>query len=91
MSSLDDVYEQMRVFARCLAEFNAEIRASADELSREHEALSALWTDEAAGRYHQAYEPLADAMQTYLRGDAPRFEQFLETKVAQLERYLYGG
>jgi hypothetical protein len=27
----------------------------------------------------------------YVRGEAPRFENFLEAKVRQLERYLHGG
>ncbi len=90
MSSLDEVHEQMRVFQRTLAEFNEEIRISASALAKSHETVCALWQDEAALRYRQAYEPLAQSLNEYLRAGAPRFEGFLESKVRQLERYLQG-
>lgn len=88
MSSLDEVYEQMRLFQRALIEFNTELRASATTLAKSHENVCGLWMDEAALRYRQAYEPLAHSLDEYLRGGAPRFEKFLESKVVQLERYL---
>ena len=88
MSSLDEVYEQMRLFQRTLTEFNTEIRASAVELSKAHENLCGIWRDEAALRYRAAYEPLAHSLDLYLRANAPRFEKFMESKAGQLERYL---
>jgi len=90
VSSLDEVYEQMRVFHRTLAEFNEEIRTSASALAKSHETVCALWQDEAALRYRQAYDPLERSLNEYLRASAPRFESFLESKVHQLERYLQG-
>jgi hypothetical protein len=90
MSSLDEVFEQMRLFARALREFDEELRASTTSLERNHEQTMSLWKDAVALRYLQTYEPLTQSMNEYLRASAPRFEQFLETKVQQLERYLNG-
>jgi hypothetical protein len=88
VSSLDEVYEQMRVFQRTLMEFNDEIRASTAALSKAHENVCGVWQDEAGLRYRAAYEPLAHSLDNYLRANAPRFEKFMESKVGQLERYL---
>jgi hypothetical protein len=88
VSSLDEVYEQMRLFQRTLTEFNAEIRASIAALSKAHENVCSIWQDEAALRYRAAYEPLAQSLDVYLRANAPRFEKFMESKIGQLERYL---
>jgi len=91
MNSLDDVYDQMRLFQRALLEFNEEIRTSAQALAKSHDDLCGLWRDQAALHYRQLYEPLADSLHQYLQGDAPRFERFMENKVRQLERYLNGA
>jgi len=91
MSSLDDVFEQMRLFRKALLEFNEEVRGSAAGLAKAHDEVGGLGRDEAASRYRQAYEPLAQSLDTYLRDGAPRFERFLENKIGQLERYLNGG
>ena len=90
MGSLDEVFEQMRLFDQALREFNSELRASSTALSRAHEQTTSLWNDAAAVRYLQAYEPLHQSLDDYLNGAAPRFEQFLQAKVAQLEQYLNG-
>ena len=91
MSSLDEVFEQMRLFDQALREFNAELRASSLALTRAHEQTASVWKDAAALRYLQVYEPLAQALDEYLRAAAPRFEQFLQAKVLQLEQYLNGA
>jgi len=91
MSSLDDTFEQMRFFGKALAEFNEELRGSRDALAQAHDQTRALWTDEAARTYLRVYEPLAQSLDEYLRGPAPRFEQFLDDKIRQLEQYLNGG
>ena len=91
MSSLDDVFEQMRQFQRALIEFNQEMQASTTSLAKSHQDVCGIWQDEAAKRYRQTYDPLAHSLDEYLRTDAPRFENFLEKKVRQLERYLHGS
>lgn len=91
MSSLDEVFEQMRLFDHALREFNAELRASSTALTRAHEQTTSLWKDAAALRYLQVYDPLAQSLDEYLRAAAPRFEQFLQAKVSQLEQYLNGA
>ena len=91
MSSLDDVFEQMRFFSKALVEFNEELRGSAAALTQAHDQTRALWMDEAARNYLRVYEPLAESLAEYLRGPAPRFEQFLDDKVRQLDQYLNGG
>lgn len=90
MSSLDEVYEQMRAFERTLTEFNAEVRASSAALSEAHDGVCRIWQDEAALRYRQAYEPLARSLDRYLNAHAPRFEKFIESKLRRLEQYLQG-
>jgi hypothetical protein len=91
MTSLDDVFEHMRFFSTALRDFNEELRASASALAQAHDQTRALWMDEAARNYLRVYEPLADSLNDYLRGPAPRFEQFLDNKLRQLEQYLNGG
>jgi len=91
MSSLDEVFEQMRLFQRTLGEFNEEVRTSASALAKSHEEVCGLWRDETSLRYRQAYEPLAQSLDEYLRSGAPRFENFLDAKVRQLSRYLHGA
>jgi hypothetical protein len=91
MSSLDEVFEQMRLFERTLFEFNEEVRASAAALSKSHDELCGLWRDEASLRYRAVYEPMAASLDQYLRADAPRFEEFLKSKIVHLERYLHGA
>jgi predicted metal-dependent hydrolase len=90
MASLDEVYEQMRSFQKALVDFNAEMRGSATALANSHQELCGLWRDEASQHYRQTYEPLAESLDDYLKTGAPRFENFLEKKVRQLERYLHG-
>ncbi len=90
MSSLDEVFEQMRLFDQALREFNSELRASSTALALAHEQTTSLWKDAAAVRYLQAYEPLHRSLEEYLKGGAPRFEQFLQARVSQLEQYLNG-
>ena len=91
MNSLDEVSVPMRLFQQALVEFNQEVGSSATALARSHEDLSGLWHDEAALRYRQAYEPLAQSLDDYLRAGAPRFEHFLASKIQQLEHYLHGA
>jgi uncharacterized protein YukE len=91
MTTLDDVYEQMRLFEKALRDFNETVRVSAAELSKLDADTRALWRDEASRRYGQAYDPLAQMLDEYLKSDAPRFEQFLDRKVQQLARYLHGA
>ena len=91
MTSLDDVFEQMKVFDKTLREFNEELRSSASVLAQAHDRTRSVWTDQAALAYLRAYEPLAQSLDEYLRGQAPRFEDFLESKLRELDQYLHGG
>jgi uncharacterized protein YukE len=90
MSSLDEVFDQMRAFQQSLKEFNDTLRFSASSLAKTHEEVSGLWRDTAAAKYQLSYQPLAESLENYIRSDAPRFERFLENKVRQLEHYLTG-
>ena len=91
MTSLDDVFEQMRLFDQAFRDFNEEIRTTAGSLAQMHDEIRGLWQDEAGTQYRQAYEPLAELLDSYLKVDAPRLEGFLEKKIHQLERYLHGS
>lgn len=89
MDSLDETYERLRYFHGALLEFNEALRASLAELRDYHATIDALWTDEAARAYHKVYEPLADVIDRYVVHEAPRFEDFIDTKVRQLDDYLH--
>jgi len=91
MSSLDEVFEQLKLFSRALADFNEQLRGSTTALTASHDQVRALWNDEASRQYMLVYGPLSESLDEYLRGPAPRFEQFLGSKLHQLEQYLHGG
>ena len=91
MSSLDEVFDQMRSFQQSLKEFNDTLQHSASSLAKMHDEVSSLWRDAAALKYQSSYQPLAESLESYIRSDAPRFERFLENKIRQLEHYLTGA
>lgn len=89
-SNLDDTYEYLCAFGRALGEFNDELRASAADLRKSDEQISALWRDKGSEPYRRRYEPLAESLDQYLRADAPRFEDFVQIKIRQLGTFLHG-
>ena len=71
--------------------FNEELRVSANDLSEKHGQLDGIWSDSAAIAYAKLYEPLEASLKQYLGHDAPRMEDFINTKIKQLYAYLHGA
>jgi hypothetical protein len=91
MTSMDDVYERMQIFARELAEFQDALTDSLADLRRCHEAIDSLWQDEARRHYDALYGPLRDMLERYLRHQVPAYQTFLREKLRALEGYLFGS
>jgi hypothetical protein len=88
---MDDVYERMQVFARELAEFQDALTDSLADLRRCHEAVDALWQDEARRQYDELYGPLREMLERYLHHQAPTYQAFLKEKLRAIEGYLFGA
>jgi hypothetical protein len=91
MASLDETYDALSHFSRAFTEFNEALRGSEAELAEKHSILAGLWTDNAARSYAQIYEPLDASLKQYVTQDAPRMENFIQSKVRMLDAYLHGG
>lgn len=88
--SMDEQYEQMRIFASTLSAFNEHLRASVADLQAQHDDISPLWQDSMRRDYDSQWLPLAQHMRSYLTQQGPAYEQFLRDKLHALEAYLYG-
>lgn len=91
MPSLDDTYDAITHFSRALGEFNEALRISEADLAEKHSVVEGLWNDNAARAYARLYEPLDTSLKQYLMHDAPRMEDFIQTKVRMLDTYLNGS
>lgn len=90
MSTLDDTYDRLRHFLGALREFDDSLRVSLAEVRNRDAALDAQWQDEAARAYRRIFEPLAEVTEQYIMQDAPRFEDFIDQKIRQLDDFLHG-
>lgn len=86
--SLDDTMVALRVFEAEMRELTETLAASIGALRRHHEQVGAVWRDDFARQYRQQWDSFERQLDDYLRGDAPRYQAFLETRMAALRRYL---
>ncbi len=86
--SLDDTMVALRVFEAEVRELTDTLAASMGALRRHHEQVAAVWNDDFARRYQHRWDSFEHHLDDYLRRDAPRYQQFLETRTAALGRYL---
>lgn len=90
MNSLDDVRDSMQTFIHAFRAFNQDLESSLAMLRERHDAISGLWTDEAARRYQQEFGPFEETLRRYSTHEGPRLQQYIEEKLRLLERYLHG-
>lgn len=85
---MDETFNQLCAFQRCLEEFNERLRLQYDELKKCHNNVDPLWRDEFRRTYDQMWEGFNQSMDTYLYRQAPRFTEFLDEKRIALGRFL---
>ena len=91
MASLDDTFEALQHFHRALLQFNEALNFSAAEVREKNAAIEALWTDETARAYSQSFGYFLETMDKYQSHTAPQLEDFLKSKLGDLDRYLHGS
>lgn len=88
--SMDDQYQQMRIFITALSDFNEHLGASVSDLRRNHDNVSPLWQDTMRKEYDAVWGPFEEKMQHYLEVESPNYVEFLHIKLHALKRYLEG-
>ncbi len=86
--SLDDTMVALRVFEAEVRELTDTLAISLGALRRHHEQVEAVWSDDFARHYQHRWDRFEPHLADYLRRDAPRYLEFLETRMAALGRYL---
>ena len=81
----------LREFERELDDFTNAMQDASRGLEREHNRVRGLWNDSFSKTYHSRWNTFDQHMTRYLRTDAPKYRQFLRTKVRQLGQYLGHG
>lgn len=89
--SMDDQYREMKVFKDALIDFNARLKASVQDLQKNHDHISPHWQDEMRRHYDAQWLPLHDVMSHYIHNESRDYVEFLHIKIHALERYMYGG
>lgn len=89
--SMDDQYREMRNFTASLMEFNEALKASVNDLTRNHEQVAPLWDDEMRRKYDATWGPFKEKMDYYVKSEAQNYVEFLHIKLHAIQRYLYGG
>lgn len=88
--SMDDQYQQMKIFATTLSDFNEHLGASVNDLRRNHDNVSPLWQDQMRREYDAVWGPFEEMMRHYLERESPNYVEFLSIKLHALKRYLEG-
>ncbi len=86
--SLDDTFDQMRVFASALDRFDEAMRTSLATLSERHAEVEGLWQDAFAHEYAAAWAPLAEGLQRWTQHEGPEYRDFVAAKLRALANYL---
>ena len=81
----------LREFDRELNDFTQAMNDASRGLENEHNRVRGLWNDSFARTYQGRWNTFDQHMKRYLRNDAPRYRQFLRTKIRQLGQYLGHG
>lgn len=88
--SMDEQFEQMKLFDTELHRFNGVLSAGMHDLEKAHELVSPLWKDEMRRKYDALWSPFHEHMQLYIAREAPAYADFLRTKIRHLREYLHG-
>lgn len=88
--SLDETHEALSAFRLELERFNDLLRVSQAELRERHEEIDALWQDNLRRNYDIAIGELERNVSDYDSCRSEMFEEFIQRKLNQLQRYLHG-
>ena len=88
--SMDEQFEQMKIFDAELDRFNNSLAAGLQELQKAHDLVSPLWQDEMRRKYDAIWTPFHERMEQYTKREAPAFTVFLRNKIRHLREYLHG-
>lgn len=88
--SMNDVDRELRRFLSDLKKFNSSLNGALKELETEHSAVTGLWKDSFRKQYDRLYTGWREPLKKYIEDAGPKFEGFLTTKIAVLQRYLNG-
>jgi hypothetical protein len=91
MANLDDTHQALISFSRALIEFNENLALSIREVKSRHADIDGLWNDTVSQRYQAVFGPFAESMDLYVAANAPKLEDFLKSKIAELDQYLHGS
>jgi hypothetical protein len=86
--SMNDTFREMQNFHRELVRFNENLRASMNDLQKNHDQVSPLWQDDMRKEYDAQWREFDEIMKNYLKREAPAYSQFLSKKLQDLSRYL---
>lgn len=86
--SMNDTFREMQNFHRELVRFNENLRASMNDLQKNHDQVSPLWQDDMRKEYDAQWREFDEIMKNYLKWEAPAYSQFLSKKLQDLSRYL---
>ncbi len=89
--SLDETYESLQLFANELHAFDERLRTGHAEIRRLHAAIDTIWRDSLRNEYDQLIGEFEQQVNVYAGSKSEQFEQFMQTKLAQLRAYLHGG
>lgn len=88
--SMDDTFREMQRFNAELRKFNEQLQGSMRDLQNHHDQVSPIWQDEMRKEYDSQWQEFDDMMKRYLTREGPNYVQFLDKKIGDLSRYLYG-
>ena len=86
--SMNDTFREMQNFHRELVRFNESLRASMNDLQKNHEQVSPLWQDDMRKEYDAQWREFDEMMKNYLKREGPAYTQFLDQKLRALAAFL---
>ncbi|MEO1432439.1 MAG: hypothetical protein AAFV71_25890 [Cyanobacteria bacterium J06633_8] len=87
---MDDTFREMQRFNAELRKFNEQLQSSMRDLQHHHHQVSPIWQDEMYKEYDSQWQEVDDTMKRYLTREGPKYVEFLQKKINDLSRYLYG-
>jgi hypothetical protein len=87
---MDDVFERMLAFRQALITFAQHLDESLADTSRHHDHIDGMWNDSTRRQYDDAWAPLQETVDSFLKQDCPTYVEFLDQKLSALNDYLHG-
>lgn len=91
MANMNEQYREMQHFHKELVSFNESLGQSFADVTKNHDEIPPIWTDEFRATYDKIWGPMREMMDRYLKSEGPRYVEFLQRKLGATRRYLTGG